>query len=136
MQFLSANSCASGKSFVLKGCLCLFVSMSHEIANFVSSAALEPTVRTLSIASAAPFLLISMTLAPPKSCCNSSDPLKPHFFLIRSGMSSSRRFISFALNDLMMARGRNERNSVPAEVGHHHHTFTCTQHSTLCSTFK
>ena len=101
--------------------------MPRERANSVSSVAREPTVQIVFIASASPFVLMSITLMPSKSCCSSSDFLSPHLSLTRSGMSSRRRCILVASNDLTRARGRNERNSAPAEDGHCHKTFTCTQ---------
>ena len=83
-------SCESGMTLHLNGYVCLLMSMPRERANSVSFAALEPTVHTASIASASPFLLMRMTLAPPYCWSNNRDPLSPHFSLIRSGISSRR----------------------------------------------
>ena len=118
-QFLSI-SCESGMTLDY---VCSLVSMPLEWVNILSSCALQPTVHIVSIASASPFLLMSMTLAPPYSWSNISDALSPHFSLIRFGMSSRRIRISVPCNDLIRARGRNE-NCVPAEDGHHQ-TITC-----------
>lgn len=126
--YFPSISCESGMTLHLNGYVCLFASMPQERTNSFSSA--EPTVHNVSIASASPFLLMSMTLAPPYCWSNNSDPLSPHFLLTFSGTSPSRRFISFAFSegsDLMSARGCNDRNPSPADDGHHHQTTTCTQ---------
>ena len=100
-----SSSHKSGITVHLNGYMCLIVSTPRWPTNSVSFLALEPIVQIVTIASASPFLLIRMMLAPPYSCCNSSDPLSPHFVFSSSGRSSRRSFIPFALSDLMKARG-------------------------------
>ena len=124
-QFLSISS-ESGATVPLNGYVCLFVSMPHCFTNILSSCALQPTVKIVSIASASPFSLMNMMLAPPYSWSSICDAFSPHFSLIFSGMSSRRSFISVPSNDLIRARGWNE-NPGPAVVGHHHQTINCTQ---------
>ena len=124
-QFLS-SSCDNGATVHLNGYVCLLVSMPHCFANFFSPIPLQPTVQIVSIASASPFVLMSMTLAPPFNLNSISDALSPQFSRICSGLSARRILISGPSNDLMRARGRNE-NCVPAEDDHHQQTITCTQ---------